>query len=114
MSLQRRPLTQCEVPLAIAANPTIVHLFDTLSADNGGPKIDEVTLYLNNPTNAAINDVQILVGNGTAVVVDVPASSTLQIFDQVAFRSALTQTDRNIRIGANGAGLVAFGWFTRA
>lgn len=118
MSLQRRPLTRCEVPLAIAADPTIVHDFDALNEDNGGPKIDEVTLFINNPTNGAINDVQVIVGDGVApigvIVVDVPASSTLQVFDQVAFRCSLAQNDRTIRIGANGNGLVVWGWFTRA
>jgi hypothetical protein len=113
MSAQRRPLTRCETPLGIVANPTIVHDFDTLTTEQGGPKIDEITLYLNNPTANAINDVQILVGDGQAVVLDFAASATVLVFDGVAFRSALTQTNRNIRIGANGAGLVAFGWFTR-
>ncbi|NJN63467.1 MAG: hypothetical protein HC882_00385 [Acidobacteria bacterium] len=113
MASQLRPLTRCEVPLPIVANPTIVHDFDTLSAEQGGPKIDLVSLWLNNPTANAINDVSVLVGDGTAVVVDVAASATVQVFASVPFRSALSQNNRNIRIGANGAGLVAFGSFSR-
>ena len=112
----RRPLgssTALGYPITVDANaPTTVHEYDSSSVQNGGPYTDTVTLYVSNTTGGALV-ATVTVAGGTSIAVSVPANDTALVFDGIPTRGVAGTPTYLTAQGAQ-AGLVAFGWFTRA
>lgn len=120
MSVQRRPLTGM-VSAGVAAPrvidnvaPTVLHTVDTLAAQQGGPYIDAVTLFVTNITGGAIV-ATVTPLSGATLLVSVGANATVQIFDQQPFQAASTSSGAAAQITGQGAsaGLHFYGWFAR-
>ncbi len=115
-SQTRRPLgssTALGYPISVSGTaPTDIHQFDSSSVQNGGPYTDTVSLYLSNTTGSALV-ATVTVASGTALEVSVPANESLLVFDGIPTRG-VAGTPTFITAQGSQAGLVAFGWFTRA
>jgi heme A synthase len=108
--IQKRPLGGgTGAPVAIAAGGTTVHTFDATTTANGGPYMDEVSLFVNNPTAGALN-VTVVVLGGATIVFALAARTTGQIFTEQPFRLS----GGTIICSEATAALVAWGWFTRS
>jgi uncharacterized metal-binding protein len=112
----RRPLgssTALGYPLSIPANaPVNIHEYDSSSVQNGGAYTDTVTLYLSNSTPANILTT-ITVAGGTPLIVTVLANASLLVLDGIPTRG-VSGTPTYVTGQAAAAGVVAFGYFTRA
>lgn len=118
MAQQHRPLTGMvqatgiAAPVAVPVGPAvIIHHIDASSPTNF---LDQVTLLVQN-NDAAAQTVRVVVANGPPIDVAVGANSTRTIFvDQPFFGQAGQPTNSTITVQAlGGAGMVAWGFFTR-
>lgn len=111
----RRPIgssTALGYPITVGVGATDIHEFDSSSVQNGGPYTDTVTLYLSNTTAGALV-ATVTVASGTPIAVSIPANSTVLVFDGIPTRGVAGTPTFITALGAQ-AGLVAFGYFTRA
>jgi hypothetical protein len=118
MSLQKRPLSGmtvvsgAAVPIAVPvapAAPVVIHQLDTTA-----PYLDQVTLTVVN-NDAAVQAVRVVVAGAPAFDVEVPAQgSRTVLFDQPFYGVQGAPAASQITVQAlGGAGMVAFGYFTR-
>lgn len=119
MSLQKRPLsgmtvvgTQAAVPKAVPvapALPAVIHALDTTA-----PYLDQVTLFVHN-NDVGAQSVSIVVAGAPAVVVSIPANTTLSMLLEQPFygvQGSPAQSEITVQ-ALGGAGMVAWGYFTR-
>ena len=115
-SQTRRPLgnsTSLGYPITVSGvAPTNIHEYDSSAVQNGGPYTDTVTLYLSNTTGSALV-ATVTVASGTPIEVTVAANESLLVFDGIPTRGVAGTPTYLTAQGAQ-AGLVAFGYFTRA
>ena len=118
MTQQHRPLTGMvgqngiAAPVAVLAGPpTLIHQLDASSPTNF---LDEVSLFVVN-NDVATQNVSVVVANGPALVLSVPANSTRAIFSEQPFFGQPGQAaNSQITVQAlGGVGMVAYGFFTR-
>lgn len=109
---EHRPLggnTASGLPVAVPNGSTVtLHTLDGTSAQNGGPYIDELSLWVSNGSGGALN-LTLTVGGGTPIVTAVAAGALVQVLDKIPFRSS----GASVLAQGNGAGLVAWGYFVR-
>lgn len=122
MTQQHRPLTGMvnaatgiAAPLAVPvapANPVVIHQID--ATNNPTNFLDEVTLVVQN-NDAGAQSVSVIVSGGPAIVRTIPANSVSTIFfEQPFFGQAGQPANCTITVQAlAGAGMVAWGFFTR-
>ena len=115
MTTQKRPLsgmvqvTGEAKPILLAGVPVTVHTEDATTVQQAGPFADEVSIFANNPTNAAI--VLTLTVNGVPLVYSIAAEGTEALLIGAVFRSPDAAAAGLIT--AQGQGLIIFGWFAR-
>jgi hypothetical protein len=116
--VQKRPLTgmissNVAAPRPVAVAPgTTLHTLDNSSTANGGPYVDMVTLWVNNPTGGAL-DLTITIGGGTAILVAIASKTTVKVLDEEVFQNAPSASAVVINGIGSGAGLVFWGDFAR-
>jgi heme A synthase len=110
--IQKRPIGGgTGAPIAIAIAGTVVHTLDASAVKNGGPYMDEVTLFLHNITAfAAVATVAVT--GGSSILVTVAARSILLVLDEEPYR--LSGGTITVSGGGQGSDFVAWGWFTRS
>ncbi len=116
--VQKRPLSGMVVagvaaPRAIDnVAPTTVHTLDNVASGSGGPYVDMVTLWVNNPTGGAVN-VSVIAAGGATILVAIPTLSTVKILDEEVFHNVKDTTAKVITAQGSAAGLVFWGDFAR-
>lgn len=114
---QHRPLVNANgsngVPIAGSTTGVVVHTTDASTAANGGPRLDEISLWVNNPDET--DQTCVVTVDGTALTFIVPADSTVQVLENYPLRAAAAGTGATITL----TGAVdftqprAYGYFTR-
>lgn len=113
---QHRPITNASgsngEPILCGA-ATVVHTTDASTAVNGGPYLDEITLWLNNAHTAA-QIASVTIG-GVQLDFTIPAGTSLKVLDEVPLRGAAAGTGATVTVGnvTQAADLTAYGYITR-
>lgn len=115
---QIRPLSGMVVsgvaaPRVLTGADSLIHQLDTLATQQGGPYVDLVSLYVQNPTGAGV-DLLLTVAGGSVITQTITSkAAAVLVLDNVPFQTAANATAANTQIVGHGTGLVFWGTFSR-
>lgn len=101
-------------PRVLGANDSVIHQLDISATQQGGPFVDVVTLFVENPTAGDL-DLVLTVAGGSPITQTIKSKTVaVVVLDQVPFQAAPNSTaSAASQILGHGALLVFWGWFAR-
>jgi len=120
VSVQKRPLSGmvlasgAAVPVAVGVAVKVLHTFGSVATQQGGPFVDQVSVWLNNFDNAP-HDVVLAFGGPTPSALGtftIPAQTTIQALFDVPFASARDAAATTLTaVTSINNRVAAWGWF---